>query len=80
MWRNTNLETGLATTVRSLIGSIFFSSLYLLEYFYNAEKLHIEGKILDTSIRLENFSTTFKSLSGINELEEKEQKFHTDDA
>ena len=48
MWRNTNPETGLATTVRSLIGSIFFSSLKLLEYFYNAEKLHIEGKILNT--------------------------------
>ena len=48
MWRNTNLETGLATTVRSLIGSTFFSSIYLLEYFYNAEKLHIEEKTLNT--------------------------------
>ena len=80
MWRNTNLETGLATRVRSLIGSTFFSSLYWLEYFHNAEKLHIEGKTLNTYIRLENFRTAFKSLSGINELEEKEQKFHTDDA
>ena len=48
MWGNTNPETGLATTVRSLIGSTFFSSLYWLEYFHNAEKLHIEGKTLNT--------------------------------
>ena len=77
MLRSTNPETGLASTVRSLIGSTFFSSLYLLEYFYNAEKFHIEGKTLNTLIRIQNFSTAFKSLSEINELEEKEQKFHT---
>ena len=37
-----------ATRVRSLIGSTFFSSLYWLEYFHNAEKLHIEEKTLNT--------------------------------
>ena len=44
MLRSTNTETGLATRVRSLIGPTFFSSLKLLEYFYNIENLHIEGK------------------------------------
>ena len=48
MLRSTNPETGLATRVRSLIGSTFFSSIYLLEYLYNIEKLHIEEKTLNT--------------------------------